>query len=82
MDGVLFLIILGVLMGLAGLTAFLWSLQSGQYDDLQGAAERILLEEQGSPSESSTSSSIPNHQSQGERVQDSTRKHNDSYPPH
>ncbi|NMA99531.1 MAG: cbb3-type cytochrome oxidase assembly protein CcoS [Phyllobacteriaceae bacterium] len=29
-------------LGLLGLGAFLWSLRSGQYDDLQGAAERIL----------------------------------------
>lgn len=29
-------------LGLVGLGAFLWSLRSGQYDDLQGAAERIL----------------------------------------
>lgn len=27
---------------LVGLGAFLWSLRTGQYDDLQGAAERIL----------------------------------------
>ena len=33
-------------MGLAGLGAFLWSLRNGQYDDLDGAAERILLEEE------------------------------------
>jgi cbb3-type cytochrome oxidase maturation protein len=31
-------------MGLAGLAAFMWSLKSGQYDDLEGAAARILLE--------------------------------------
>lgn len=32
-------------LGLLGLGAFLWSLRSGQYDDLQGAAERILDDE-------------------------------------
>ena len=32
-------------LGLVGLAAFLWSLRSGQYDDLQGAAERILDDE-------------------------------------
>lgn len=32
-------------MGLAGLAAFLWSLHAGQYDDLDGAAERVLLTE-------------------------------------
>jgi cbb3-type cytochrome oxidase maturation protein len=30
-------------MGVAGLMAFLWSLRSGQYEDLDGAAERVLL---------------------------------------
>ncbi len=30
-------------MGLAGLAAFMWSLHAGQYDDLDGAAERVLL---------------------------------------
>jgi cbb3-type cytochrome oxidase maturation protein len=29
-------------LGLLGLAAFLWSLRSGQYDDLDGAALRIL----------------------------------------
>lgn len=29
-------------MGLAGLFAFLWSMKSGQLEDLDGAAERVL----------------------------------------
>lgn len=32
-------------MGAIGLGAFLWSLRSGQYEDLDGAAERILFDE-------------------------------------
>ena len=32
-------------MGIAGLAAFLWSMRSGQYEDLDGAAERVLLSE-------------------------------------
>ncbi len=32
-------------MGLVGLAAFLWSLAAGQYEDLSGAAERVLLDE-------------------------------------
>ncbi len=31
--------------GLTGLVAFLWSLKSGQYDDLDGAAVRILSDD-------------------------------------
>jgi cbb3-type cytochrome oxidase maturation protein len=29
-------------LGLTGLAAFLWSLKSGQYDDLEGASLRVL----------------------------------------
>ena len=29
-------------LGLVGLAAFMWSLRSGQYEDLEGAALRIL----------------------------------------
>lgn len=32
-------------MGLVGLIAFLWSMKSGQLEDLDGAAERVLLHE-------------------------------------
>ena len=34
-----------LLMGLAGLGAFMWSLRSGQYEDLDGAAERVLIDD-------------------------------------
>lgn len=39
-----FLIPIALLMGLAGLLAFMWALKSGQYDDLDGAAARVLIE--------------------------------------
>jgi cbb3-type cytochrome oxidase maturation protein len=29
-------------MGLGALIAFLWALRSGQYDDMEGASQRIL----------------------------------------
>ena len=32
-------------MGLVGLIAFLWAMKSGQLEDLDGAAERVLLHE-------------------------------------
>jgi cbb3-type cytochrome oxidase maturation protein len=38
----IYLVPLALLLGLTGLIAFLWSLRSGQYDDLDGAALRIL----------------------------------------
>lgn len=44
-----YLIPIALSIGLTGLAAFLWSLQSGQYDDLDGAAERILHQEIDAP---------------------------------
>lgn len=38
----LFLIPVSITIGLIALGAFYWSLRSGQYDDLDGAAARIL----------------------------------------
>ena len=35
-----------LLLGLRGLCAFLWSLRSGQYEDLDGAAYRILEDDE------------------------------------
>lgn len=32
-------------MGAAGLIAFLWSMRAGQYEDLDGAAERVLMDD-------------------------------------
>ena len=45
MDIMIFLIPAAVLMGLIGLLAFFWSLKSGQYEDMKGAAHRILLDD-------------------------------------
>lgn len=41
-----FLIPAALLLGLGGLVAFLWSVKSGQYDDMDGAAARILIEDE------------------------------------
>jgi len=40
-----FLVPAALILGLLGLAGFLWSLRSGQYDDLEGAAERILFDD-------------------------------------
>ncbi|GGC28041.1 hypothetical protein GCM10011371_14450 [Novosphingobium marinum] len=40
-----FLIPLALLMGLLGLGTFFWAMRSGQFEDLDGAANRILLDE-------------------------------------
>ena len=41
---VLYLLIIGLTVAGCGLALFLWSLWSGQYDDLDGAANRILFD--------------------------------------
>ena len=45
MDALLILIPAALGLGFLGLAAFLWSLNSGQYEDLEGAAQRILFED-------------------------------------
>ncbi len=42
MTHLLFLIPVALGLGALGLAAFFWSLKNGQYDDLDGAAVRIL----------------------------------------
>ncbi len=45
MTGLVFLIPIALGMGLLGLGAFFWSMKDGQYDDMDGAANRILIDE-------------------------------------
>ncbi|MEX0694780.1 MAG: cbb3-type cytochrome oxidase assembly protein CcoS [Rhodospirillales bacterium] len=42
MDVIAYLIPIALLMGLLGLVAFIWALRSGQWEDLDGAAMRVL----------------------------------------
>ncbi|MHC5654368.1 cbb3-type cytochrome oxidase assembly protein CcoS [Stappia sp.] len=45
MDVLIFLIPIALFLGLVGLAGFLWSLKSGQYDDLEGEKYRILYDD-------------------------------------
>lgn len=47
MSGLIFLIPIALFLGALGLVAFLWSLRSGQFEDLEGAAHRILNDDDG-----------------------------------
>jgi cbb3-type cytochrome oxidase maturation protein len=47
MNGLALLIPLALIMGLFGLAAFFWSLKRGQFEDLEGAANRILIDDEG-----------------------------------
>ncbi len=46
MTGLAFLIPIALGMGLLGLAAFFWSMKDGQYEDMDGAAARILIDEE------------------------------------
>lgn len=45
MDVLVFLIPIALFLGLLGLVAFLWSLKSDQFSDLDGEASRILFDD-------------------------------------
>jgi cbb3-type cytochrome oxidase maturation protein len=43
---ILYLLGISLAMGSLGLALFLWTLRSGQYEDLDGAAERVLFDDE------------------------------------
>ena len=46
MTGLVVLIPIAMLLGLTGLAAFFWAMRSGQFEDMDGAALRILIDEE------------------------------------
>lgn len=49
MSALIYLIPIALFLGLLGLAGFLWALRSGQFDDLEGAAHRILFDDDAPP---------------------------------
>ena len=49
MSSFLYLIPIALGLGVVGLLAFLWALRDGQYEDMDGAAVRILLDDEDRP---------------------------------
>lgn len=49
MTGLAILIPIALLLGLTGLAAFFWAMRAGQFDDMDGAALRILIDEEERP---------------------------------
>jgi cbb3-type cytochrome oxidase maturation protein len=45
MEVLIYLVPMALLLGLLSLVGFLWSLKSGQYEDLDGAAWRAIMDE-------------------------------------
>lgn len=46
MEVLVYLIPVALLMGVAGLVAFFWALKTGQFEDLDGAGMRILIDDE------------------------------------
>ncbi len=46
MSGLTLLIPIALAMGGLGLLIFFWAMRNGQFEDLDGAANRILIEEE------------------------------------
>jgi cbb3-type cytochrome oxidase maturation protein len=46
MDAFLVLTIAAIALGGLGVAVFFWTLKSGQYEDMDGAAERILIDDE------------------------------------
>lgn len=53
MDVLIYLIPVALVLGLVALLAFMWSLKSGQFEDMEGAANRILFDDDDMPVEPS-----------------------------
>ncbi|MCK5042348.1 MAG: cbb3-type cytochrome oxidase assembly protein CcoS [Sphingomonadales bacterium] len=49
MSAILFLIPAALALGFVALLAFVWATKSGQYDDLDGAANRVLFDDDEAP---------------------------------
>ncbi|WP_275786591.1 cbb3-type cytochrome oxidase assembly protein CcoS [Pararhizobium gei] len=45
MGTLLYLMPVALILGGLGLAAFVWALRSGQYEDMDGAAERVLVDD-------------------------------------
>jgi len=45
MNVLVYMVPLALLLGLAALFGFMWTLKNGQYDDVEGSAHRILSDD-------------------------------------
>lgn len=43
-----------LLLGIVGVAVFFWAVRNGQYDDMEGAAHRVLMDDDESESVSET----------------------------
>ena len=62
-----FLIFLTLMLGIGAWALFVWSVKSGQYDDMEGPKYRMLEEEEGASEASAEASSVPSLDQQAEQ---------------
>lgn len=59
-----------LLLGLVGVVVFFWAVRSGQYDDMEGAANRVLMDDDNNPEEIEAKSDTDNNDQNNERKSD------------
>ncbi len=59
-----------LLLGLVGVAVFFWAVRSGQYDDMDGAANRVLMDDDNNPEETDEYSELENEEADNEHKVD------------
>lgn len=59
-----------LLLGLVGVVVFFWAVRSGQYDDMEGAANRVLMDDDNNPEEIEVKSDSDNNEQNNEHKSD------------
>ena len=59
MNSMLWLILVSLTLGGGALALFLWALRSGQYEDLEGAAQRVLFDDVATPIDPDQRKAVP-----------------------
>ncbi|WP_417548910.1 cbb3-type cytochrome oxidase assembly protein CcoS [Methylophaga sp.] len=59
-----------LLLGLVGVVVFFWAVRSGQYDDMEGAANRVLMDDDINPEEIEAKSDSDNNEQNNEHKSD------------
>ncbi|ODN66530.1 MULTISPECIES: cbb3-type cytochrome oxidase assembly protein CcoS [Methylophaga] len=59
-----------LLLGLVGVIVFFWAVRSGQYDDMEGAANRVLMDDDNHPPESEPEIDSTNNEEKNEPKSD------------
>lgn len=59
-----------LLLGLVGVIVFFWAVRSGQYDDMEGAANRVLMDDDNHPKDDEPDPEPENNEEKNEAKSD------------